>query len=335
MGAEHPFARYNLKIPTNYNTFFKTPLKSGAKLNLGNKIGDRKFLFSNNTETPKNKRLYVDRHLLLSISNLRLQPGEKAHFVVKKENISNYNPIKKSIYHKTPNSSKEPNDTEFVVVELDKLKTGNEEEPHIFLSGEGLIKSDDPVSIRYYVWGYRGVQPQEKESFDNNAKRSSSSTVDLPKGITIYAENPQGIAYERRKIIGKINKQFGIEVGSGITDYESSEVLSLLSTDKKYIPGCGFRIRFKLPGESENVAFEQFNLRALVNSNQEGFGDNWELEEFSSSYADGSSPNMFVGQGTEFDIYKNDNNIIFIHRQMTWFPVPRDYPRFYKLPRYD
>ena len=41
------------------------------------------------------------------------------------------------------------------------------------------------------------------------------------------------------------------------------------------LPGIGYRIRYKLPGNADKVVLEQFNLRALVQSYQDGFGDNW------------------------------------------------------------
>ena len=47
--------------------------------------------------------------------------------------------------------------------------------------------------------------------------------------------------------------------------------------------GNGFRIRWKFPGtpdDKTSVLFNQFNPRALVDSMQEGYGDNWKIEVF-------------------------------------------------------
>ena len=57
-----------------------------------------------------------------------------------------------------------------------------------------------------------------------------------------------------------------------------SETTSPARQDPDFLPGNGFRIRFKLPGNADRVVLEQFNIRALVQSYQEGFGDNWEME---------------------------------------------------------
>ena len=70
-----------------------------------------------------------------------------------------------------------------------------------------------------------------------------------------------------------------------------------------------FSYSIKIPGESDNVVLEQFNLRALVNSEQDGFGNNWELEEFNSSYADGSSHQQCFNS--------KEQNLIFIKMIIT------------------
>ena len=49
-----------------------------------------------------------------------------------------------------------------------------------------------------------------------------------PQGITIYSEDPRLGNSVNRRIIGKINKQFSIEVGSGISDYASCNDLSTI-----------------------------------------------------------------------------------------------------------
>lgn len=334
-GTEHAFPRSTLKISTSYSGFL------GTNLGLGNRINERRFLFSNDVEKLKENWPRQDRHLLLRLSNFRLQPGEKAHFTVKSRKIVPYD---KKWENEDGYSNQKS--TTYVEVELGKLKSGNEEEPLIFLCGDSSIQPTDPVSIRYFVWGYRGVHPNEKESFTSKGMRTPVSGLDRPKGITIYSEDPTNVAYQNQKIIGKISKQFAIEIGSGITDYARCDDLSFLSVDQDFIPGCGFRIRYKLPGESANVVFEQFNLRGLIHSNQDGFGDNWELETFRSTYADGHRPASFMTPDKEklFDASltypqrnsNNDRNVSQPPHQPTladvFFQLPHTYPRFFNMP---
>ena len=57
--------------------------------------------------------------------------------------------------------------------------------------------------------------------------------------------------------------------------------------------GNGIRIRFKLPGTADRISLEQYNLRALVQSYQDGFGDNWQMENFVGSRYQGENFNYF------------------------------------------
>ena len=59
-----------------------------------------------------------------------------------------------------------------------------------------------------------------------------------------------------------------------------------------FLPGNGIRIRYKLPGTGDRIMLEQFNLRALVQSYQDGFGDNWKMENFVGSRNDGEDFNF-------------------------------------------
>jgi hypothetical protein len=272
---------------------------------LGNNF-DGNFLFSNNPESPTGNG---DRHLLLEIENLSLDPGEKAHFVVKSSPSFSYSSLPPS------------NQTSFINVELDKLTSGEEDNPVVFLNGDSSIGANEPVSIRYWVWGFRGVHPNAKEAFNTNGERIQNSSLEPPKGITIYSEDPSLGNSANRRIIGKINKQFSIDVGSGISDYASCNELSIMPSGSN-LPGCGFRIRLKLPGKSENIVLEQFNLRALVHSNQDGFGDNWDYEEFSSSHAYGSVPYAFRNIG-ESSFQRGDGQS---------FDLQHVYPDFFSLP---
>ncbi len=302
----HLFPRASLKLPLNYGGLVGT--------SLGNNFNGN-FIFSNNPESPTGNG---DRHLLLEINGLSLDPGEKAHFTVKSRTSFSYSSLPPA------------NQTSFINVELDKLTSGEEDNHIIFLNGDTSIGANEPVSIRYWVWGYRGVFPNAKEAFNTNGERIQNSSLEPPKGITIYSEDPRLGNSANRRIIGKINKQFSIEVGSGISDYASCNDLSFTSSGS-YLPGCGFRIRLKLPAKTENIVLEQFNLRALVHSNQDGFGDNWDYEEFSSSHAYGSKPTVFRQQGSG----NSNTSTHFLRGDGQIFDLQHDYPNFYSLPALD
>ena len=114
------------------------------------------------------------------------------------------------------------------------------------------------------------------------------------KGTSIYSALP---SYERRPIY-KITRNF-YDIKSGqdnwITMNKPMDIRNITRTissavrphnlgdNPTSLAGNGFRIRFKLPGTADRIVFEQYNLRALVNSYQDGFGDNWKVEYFNSA----------------------------------------------------
>ena len=51
-----------------------------------------------------------------------------------------------------------------------------------------------------------------------------------------------------------------------------SQSVQFLHPPTGNLKGDGFRIRYKLPADSDKIVFEQFNLRALIHSNQDGYG---------------------------------------------------------------
>ena len=93
----------------------------------------------------------------------------------------------------------------------------------------------------------------------------------------------------------------------------------LESTESQNLPVVDFRIRLKLPGKTDNVVLEQFNLRALVNSEQDGFGNNWDYEQFNSGSAYGNSPSVFQQQGTKGTFTIGSNS----------FDLQHGYPNFF------
>ena len=269
----HPYPRSTVKMPLTYGGFVGNLLGNVINSNFTHSLDH------GSTAAPSSG----DRHLLLRISELELEPGEKAHFTVNSTTTI------------TPGQLPAVGQTDYIKVDLNKLTSGEEDTPVVFLSGDSTLPGSEPVSVRYWSWGFRGVHPNDKEAFDANGQRIQNSTLKPPKGITVYFEDPDGTSLDSRKVLAKINKQFPLDLGSGITDFVSCDDLILPSGSN--LPGCGFRIRFKLPAKTESVVFEQFNIRALVNSNQDGFGDNWEFDSFNSNNAYGNISTLFIGQG--------------------------------------
>ncbi|MEJ6523520.1 MAG: hypothetical protein QNL65_05035, partial [Opitutales bacterium] len=60
--------------------------------------------------------------------------------------------------------------------------------------------------------------------------------------------------------------------------------------------------RWKFPGTANSVVFNQYNPRALVDSLQEGYGNNWSIERFTATH--------FRGKGRFHQTY-NRNNFSF------------------------
>jgi hypothetical protein len=257
---------------------------------LGGRIS-RKFLYSEDSDSAEEN--HGKRHLLLRIENLQLDPGEKSHFTVGSNQVISYTPL--------PESGKE---TSYINVNLTKLNSGYEDTPVLFLCGNNSINSDDPVAIRYTYADLRGVHPNSTEAFSPEGMREEgNSELELPKGITLYSESPEGVNYNEHKIIGKINKTFEFQdqdpaEPEDVVFYEKCEFLEI--PQKQTLPGCGFRIRFKLPAKTDKIVFEQFNIRALIHSNQEGYGDNWDLIEYNSHKSNEIDPLWKQGEKNGF-----------------------------------
>ena len=305
----HPYPRSNtLKLPTDNNSNYTYHDFVGNAL--GQKI-EQKFL---NSRNPEFQGVNGDRHLLLRIENIELEPGEKAHFTVSASGNPSFTWSPLPQY---PGSA-------FVQVELDELTSGSEDTPFVCLSGNfNNLAAEDPLTIRFWCWGFRGVHPNAKEAYDAMGQRLQVSNLVNPKGITVYSENPDGVSPESRKIVTKINKEFKIEIGSGLCDFARCDDLFL--SNGSNLSGQGFRIRFKLPGDADKVVLEQFNVRALIHGNQEGYGDNWEVEEFSSM-------NAYGLESKPFDDDEFGNGSFQVGTQ-SW--VIGSYLEFFTLPELD
>ena len=185
--------------------------------------------------------------LRLKIRNMQLLPGEKGHFVL--------------------TSMPSPIPWNAPVKEL-VLGKGNEDA----LNYAGFVtdyQSDptEPISLRFRVEKIRGVKRGQMENFDGEGNlMPPASGIPPPSGITLYEvrsqPHPSGSGYDWP--IRRINKEFGLQIGSGTRDYSSASELDIdarqaLVTNPNRMYGNGFRIRYQLPGEADKVVFQQYN----------------------------------------------------------------------------
>jgi hypothetical protein len=113
----------------------------------------------------------------------------------------------------------------------------------------------------------------------------------------------------------------------------------------QYLPGNGIRIRYQLPGTADRVVFEQYNLRALVNSYQDGFGDNWKSEHFNAARLEGENLNFYEQFETpdqtnqhytirdDEDEKDDEDNILATASEETMVFHPHDFADFYEFNR--
>ena len=157
----------------------------------------------------------------------------------------------------------------------------------------------EPLTVYFDLNGYRGVDSASRENFDYRTGARAGATLFLkPQGITIYGNDPRNTSFVNLKILKKINKGFNdLQIRSGEQDFSQADTLlnSIDSHSGDMLHGDGFRIRWRLPGSPDDktsVLFNQHNPRALVDSMQDGYGDNWKIETFRGAHYNGKG-----GQG--------------------------------------
>ena len=208
--------------------------------------------------------------LRLRIKNMQLQPGEKGHL--------------RPYLHANANA-----------LERSRQGTGSRQGERGALNYAGFVtdyqsEPNEPISIRFRVEKIRGVKRGEMENFDGDGNlMPPASGIPSPSGITLYEvrtqPHPSGSGYEWP--IRRINKEFGLQIGSGTRDYRAAAELDIdlkqagVPSNRMY--GNGFRIRYQLPGEADKVVFQQYNPRALMDSYQAGSGDNWVIEKYNEA----------------------------------------------------
>ena len=233
----------------------------------------------------------AERHLLLKINNLQLDAGEKAHFVVSQDQTWNWVDLQNST------------NVQFIEASLSK---GDEGFPYALICKSGLTMSaSEPLTTEFWIHGIRGVNRVVKEDFDQSSgDREQSSSYFRPQGITVYGNDPRSNSLVNLKVLKKINKEFNLDLGSGHLDFSQASLLtgSIDAHPADFLIGNGFRLRWKFPGTANSVVFNQYNPRALVDSLQEGYGNNWSTEIFNVTH--------FLGKGRFHQTY-NKNNFSF------------------------
>jgi hypothetical protein len=242
------------------------------------------------------------RHLLLRIQNLKLKAGEKAHFTVSAGQSWEFKPIIPSAEFTRLQSPRQ-----FLQVILEK---GTDLHPFICYTNCNLLpqgsNEPEPLCVKYELGNIHGVHTSQMVLFDQFAKKhvlnmdpSGNIQVRFPKGITMYNENPileeiDAYFYKSKTIINrkpvfKITKSFETYIDSGWHFTANSSVdlrRNVTELESNFLPGNGFRIRYKLPGNSDRIVLEQYNLRSMLQSYQDGGGDNWKKELFNGSAAE-------------------------------------------------
>ena len=234
----------------------------------------------------------AERHLLLKISNLQLDAGEKSHFVVSQDQRWNWVDLVSS------------NNIQFIEASLSKGDEGFANA--LICKSNFTITASEPLTMQFWIGNIRGVNRRVKEDFDpRTGNRVQSSSYFRPQGITVYGNDPRTHSLNNLKVLKKINKKFSLDMSSGHLDFSQASHLanSMSRHTSDSLVGNGFRLRWKFPGTANSVVFNQFNPRALVDSLQEGYGNNWETEFFNGSNYRGKSRFHAIYDKNNFNFY--------------------------------
>ena len=199
--------------------------------------------------------------LRLRISSLKLAPGEKAHFVVDSGATYDW-----ALINQVRN---DPSGRLKSMLDIPLVK-GQEIPVVAKFFTDYTQPGSDPVTVRHYLSHIKGISRAELENIDDNGNiLPGSGGTPSPRGITIYLASGSN-----EHVIKKFSKSFNIGVGSGTCDYANADAdLSLnrfMNLSGNKAPMNGFRLRWKLPGDSDKIVFHEFNPRSLVESFQTG-----------------------------------------------------------------
>ena len=200
---------------------------------------------------------------------------------------------------------------EYIIVDAEK---GLDQEPFICLTN---YSASNPLALKLRLHHIMGLDPEvegEKFNFMYGDREQAGSQLLEPRGITLYSEAPYVVGTgdyagrflakpaHLRQPICRINREFNFNIGRNWMAIDGGADLNLntlLGGDE--MAGDGIRIRPALPGSSKTMTLEQYNIRALVHSYQDGFGDDWEIEEFHGI--------GFGYNNNELNAFKSGNNI--------------------------
>ena len=213
------------------------------------------------------------RFLCASNQCLKLAPGEKAHFVVDSGATYDW-----ALINQVRN---DPSGRLKSMLDIPLVK-GQEIPVVAKFFTDYTQPGSDPVTVRHYLSHVKGISRAELENIDDSGNiLPGPGGTPSPRGITIYLASGSN-----EHVIKKFSKSFNIGVGSGTCDYANAAAdLSLnrfMNLSGNKAPMNGFRLRWKLPGDSDKIVFHEFNPRSLVESFQTGSGHNWSVEKFDS-----------------------------------------------------
>ena len=287
-GIRHPITRtsfYAFRTNINYTGFNANELPFDSD----GRIPRYDFFRSiNQANTQQNTQSFAERHLLLKIPNLMLSAGEKSHFVLQQDKTWEWANLTNS------------NKVQYIEATLSK---GNEGFANALTCKSGYTMSQtEPLSMRFQIGQIEGVNRVVKEDFDpRTGKRVQSSSYFKAQGITVLADDPRNTSLEKLRVLKKITKNFPLDIGSGHLDFSQASTLAntINSHSSQFLVGNGFRIRWNFPGTANSVVFNQYNPRSLVDSLQEGYGDNWSTETYNGTH--------FRGKGSNHNHYEDFN----------------------------
>ena len=173
---------------------------------------------------------------------------------------------------------------------------------HVYFEGDASrfsIPGNDPITIRHIVHGAAGFNRNSIEQ-SHNAIISQPQTI--AKGTVLYLMDGSV-----RRPLQKVNKEFGSHHRIWREDYRRANDLAQGKLGQRIVSGdgLGYRIRRRLSTTSQRIVFHEFNPRALVDSYQDGSGDLWQVNSFSSrgDHRKGLLGNRKMGEGEHVEFY--------------------------------
>jgi hypothetical protein len=274
--------------------------------------------------------------------NVDLKAGEKSHFTTAGGQTWDWKPRK-------PLGA---SPRQYLQILLNK---GVDNQPFIcrvpYVIEKDENEKDQPLAVRYELGNIVGIDPRQSVAYSTNATVMKNTDIKAPKGISMYRHSPSSVKedenfytaknVDQRKPIFTLAKSFSLNFDTDwlisknpLTDLENN----ILMMGTSFMPGDGFRIRYKLPGSSDKVVLEQFNIRSVVSSMQDGGGDNWSKETFMGIRAKGRRPNHFLNSLPEisytYDLPGADaDGNPMTHKDIEFTPQQFKFYDFYKLPR--